>query len=81
MNMSQGELSYNIKIEGLENVITDMPATVTLQSNKMRSFPINIEMDPANLSVSKTNIEFVVTEAATGSEIAREESRFIAPLN
>jgi cytochrome c oxidase accessory protein FixG len=81
MNMSQGELSYNLKIEGLKDVITDMPETVKLQSNKMRSFPINIEMDPKNLSVSKTNIEFVVTEDATKTEIAREESRFIAPIH
>jgi len=47
----------------------------------MRSFPINIEMDPTGLSSSKTNIEFVVTEAATDTEIARVESRFIAPIN
>ena len=81
MNMSQGELSYDIKIEGLDNVITDMPSTVKLQSNKMRSFPINIEMDPKNLRESKTNIEFVILDAATDTEIAREESRFIAPIN
>ena len=81
MNMTQGELTYHIKIEGLENVITDMPETVTLQSNRMRSFPINIEMDPENLKVSKTDIEFVITEAATGAEIVRTESRFIAPIN
>lgn len=81
MNMTQGELTYHIKIEGLEDVITDMPETVTLQSNRMRSFPINIEMDPENLKVSKTDIEFVITEAATGAEIVRTESRFIAPIN
>lgn len=81
MNMSQGESRYHIKIEGLKNVITDMPATVTLQSNKMRSFPINIEIDPEDLDKSKTNIEFVVTEAETQTEIAREESRFIAPIH
>lgn len=81
MNMSQGELSYNLKIEGLKDVITDMPTTVKLQSNKMRSFPINVEMDPKNLSISKTNIEFVVIEEATKTEIAREESRFIAPIH
>lgn len=81
MNMSQGELSYHIKIEGLDNVITDMPDTVTLKSNKMRSFPINIEMDPKDLRESKTNIEFVILEAVTSTEITREESRFIAPIN
>lgn len=81
MNMSQGELSYTLKIEGLKDVITDMPKTVKLQSNKMRSFPINVEMDPKNLTVSKTNIEFVVIENATKTEIAREESRFIAPIH
>lgn len=81
MNMTQGSLSYNIKIEGLEAVITDMPSSVKLESNKMRSFPINIEIDPKNLKESKTNFEFVVSEAEAGTEIARVESRFIAPIH
>jgi cytochrome c oxidase accessory protein FixG len=81
MNMSQHPLSYRIKIEGLNNLITDTPEIVLLKSNEMREFPINIEMDPINLIESKTTIEFVVIEQDSQVEIAREESRFIAPVN
>lgn len=81
MNMSQGEITYNIKIEGLNNITTDTPETVILKSNEMRAYPISIEMDPADLKESKTNIEFIIIDKATQSEVAREESRFIAPLN
>jgi hypothetical protein len=38
-------------------------------------------MDPINLIESKTTIEFVVIEQDSQVEIAREESRFIAPVN
>lgn len=81
MNMSQHPMSYRIKIEGLNNFITDTPEIVVLKSNELRSFPISIEMDPANLTDSKTNIEFVIIEQESQEEIAREESRFIAPIN
>ena len=81
MNMSQHPLSYRIKIEGLKDLITDTPEIVALQSNEMREFPINIEMDPVNLTESKTTIEFIIIEQESQEEIAREESRFIAPIN
>lgn len=81
MNMTQGELSYQVELLGLKDVITDMPNVVTLNSNEMRSFPINIEMDPSLLSNSKTTIEFVIHEQGSQEEVAREESRFIAPVN
>lgn len=81
MNMTQGDLEYRIKIEGLKAFITDTPETVVLHSNELRSYPVTIEVDPADLEVSKTNIEIVVYEEATQTEIAREESRFIAPIH
>ncbi len=81
MNMSQTPLTYQVKILGLEGLITDTPELIVLKSNEMRSFPINIEIDPENLTSSKTNIEFVVTEQESQKEVAREETRFIAPIN
>ncbi len=81
MNMTQSELEYRIKIEGLNTFITDTPETVILHSNELRSYPITIEVDPVNLERSKTNIEIVIYNESTQTEIAREESRFIAPLN
>jgi cytochrome c oxidase accessory protein FixG len=81
MNMSQHELEYRIKIEGLNIFTSDVPETVTLHSNELRAYPFTIEADPADLETSKTNIEIIVYEEATQAEVAREESRFIAPLN
>lgn len=81
MNMSQHELEYRIKIEGLNNFTSDVPETVTLHSNELRAYPFTIEADPTDLETSKTNIEIIVYEEATQAEVAREESRFIAPLN
>lgn len=81
MNMSQHELEYRIKIEGLNSFTSDVPETVTLHSNELRAYPFTIEADPVDLETSKTNIEIIVYEEATQAEVAREESRFIAPLN
>jgi cytochrome c oxidase accessory protein FixG len=81
MNMSQVEKEYRIKVEGLETFTTDIPDTVILHSNELNSYPVTIDVDPADLKVSKTNIEIVIYEEATQIEIAREESRFIAPIH
>ena len=81
MNMSQGELTYRISIEGLDAFTSNIPNKFTLHSNELRAFPITIDVDPTDLTVSKTNIEFIVIEEESNSEVAREESRFIAPLH
>jgi hypothetical protein len=38
-------------------------------------------MDPTNLTGSRTDIELVIFNQESQEEIAREESRFIAPIN
>jgi cytochrome c oxidase accessory protein FixG len=81
INMSQHPVSYRIKIEGLNNPITDIPDIGVLKSNDLRTFPISIEMDPTNLTGSRTDIELVIFNQESQEEIAREESRFIAPIN
>jgi cytochrome c oxidase accessory protein FixG len=81
MNMSQSELEYRIKIEGLKKFSADVPETVTLHSNELRAYPFTIEVDPTDLDTSKTNIEIIIYEEATQAEVAREESRFIAPIH
>lgn len=81
MNMTQGEKTYQVNIEGLEGFITDTPKEVTLHSNELRSYNVTIEMDPEKLIQSKTNIDFVIFENGSEEETAREESRFIAPIH
>jgi polyferredoxin len=81
MNMSQNESEYRIKIEGLRDFITDIPDTIILHGNELRAYPISIEVDPAYLDVSRTDFEIIIYNEATQDEVAREESRFLAPLN
>lgn len=81
MNMGQQEIEYRITIEGLTGFTSDVPETVTLHSNELRAYPFTIEIDPADLKVSKTDIEIIIYEEATQIEVAREESRFIAPIH
>ncbi|MGK0475736.1 MAG: cytochrome c oxidase accessory protein FixG [Oleispira sp.] len=81
MNMSQNESEYRIKVEGLRKFITDIPETIILHSNELRAYPVTIEVDPADLDVSRTDFEIIIYNEATQDEVAREESRFIAPLN
>jgi cytochrome c oxidase accessory protein FixG len=81
MNMTQGEKTYQVKIEGLDDFITDTPTQVILHSNELRSYSVTIEMDPEKLTESKTNINFVIFEEGSTEEVTREESRFIAPIH
>jgi cytochrome c oxidase accessory protein FixG len=83
MNMSQQPQTYRIRVEGLEGVSMDVTDQYDLRVNEMREISLNLEIDPAkaNLPSSKTDIEFVVIDASNGKEVAREESRFIAPMN
>ena len=49
--------------------------------NELKEVLLTIEIDPeeVHMPASRVDIEFVITDADTGEEVAREESRFIAP--
>lgn len=81
MNMSQEKQHYRLAIEGMKIVESDMPSTITLDINKLISIPVTIEVDPASLENTKTSFEFVVVNKDGEVEVAREESRFLAPRN
>lgn len=81
MNMSQEPQRYRLEIQGLETFSTDLPDTIVLNSNELRALPIYIDVDPKDLTVSKTKIMFVIYNDSTQEEVSSEESTFIAPLN
>lgn len=83
MNMSQQPRTYQLRVEGLPAVHMDAPETYEIRVNELREITVNLEIDPAiaKLPSSKTDIEFVVVDQQDGKEVAREESRFIAPRN
>lgn len=81
MNMSQQPHKYHLSVEGIEGMKMDVPSEYELTFNELKEISLNLEVDPATtkLESGKTNIEFVVINEDTGEEVAREESRFIAP--
>lgn len=83
MNMSQMPQEYEIRIEGIDHAIFDGEKNHRMSVNKLKEIPVNIEVDPekSKLTRSRTDIEFIVINKLTNEEVAREESRFIAPIN
>lgn len=81
INMSQQEQTFELSVEGLPGAQMNAETEYQLAVNHLKEVSLNLELDPAEyaLESSKTVIEFVVTNKATGEEVAREESRFIAP--
>ena len=81
MNMSNEPHEYLISVEGLKGVNIIGKTDWALDVNQLKEVTLNLEIDPevTKTKASKTDIEFVITDAATGEEVTREESRFIAP--
>ena len=81
MNMSNKPHEYLISVEGLDGLSIIGKTDWSLDVNQLKEVTLNLEIDPevTKTSDSKTDIEFVITDAMTGEEVTREESRFIAP--
>lgn len=82
-NMSQTPQQYEIRLEGIENAIFDGQTTHKMSVNQLKEVAVNIEVDPSETKIknTRTDIEFVIIDTSTNEEVAREESRFIAPVN
>ena len=81
MNMSQKPQTFELYVDGQDGLTMDVTNVYDLKVNEMKEISLNLELDPevTKLASSKANIEFVVVNTDTGEEVAREESRFIAP--
>ena len=81
MNMSQTPQTFELYVDGQDGLTMDVTNVYDLKVNEMKEISLNLELDPevTKLASSKANIEFVVVNTDTGEEVAREESRFIAP--
>ena len=81
MNMSQQPQTFELRVEGQSGLTMDVTNMYALKVNEMKEISLNLEIDPevTKLASSKADIEFVVINTQTGEEVAREESRFIAP--
>jgi len=81
MNMSQSDREYLLTLEAPEGIHMDAAKEQFLKVNELKEVLVTLEMDPevADIKTSKIDVDFIVSDADTGNEIVREESRFIAP--
>ena len=81
MNMSQSDREYLLTLSAPEGITMDADEHQFLKVNELKEVLVTLEMDPevANLKATKVDVEFVVSDPASGEEIEREETRFIAP--
>jgi polyferredoxin len=81
MHMTQQPQTYLLRVEGIDGVKMDIATEYQIPVNKVEEMSLTLEVDPdtSKLSGTKTLIEFVVVDKSSGIEVAREESRFIAP--
>ena len=81
MNMSQNDREYLLTLDAPEGIGMDADEHQYLAVNELKEVLVTLEMDPeiADVKTTKVDVEFVVSDAETGEEIEREETRFIAP--
>lgn len=82
-NMSQTPQQYEIRVEGIDKAIFDGKKIHKMSVNQLKEVAVNIEVDPSETKIknTRTDIEFIIIDTKTNEEVAREESRFIAPVN
>ena len=79
MNMDQEPHSYRVHIEGNEQLQYVGKQEVSLASGEYLTLPIQLQIDPVELTRSNINVQFHI-EAIDDSDIhAEAESRFIGP--
>ncbi|MCM2678186.1 cytochrome c oxidase accessory protein CcoG [Echinimonas agarilytica] len=75
LNKSQQEQTYQLSVEGLEEVRWTGDQTVVVANGEIFNLPISLAVDPYLLEQPITDIEFILTDSENRQ--VRQESRFI----
>ncbi len=78
LNMSQNEMSYQIRIDGLEHFRLKGGSGIDVAAGEILSIPVRVEIDPALLPNVNVPIRFEVS-AQDQSVSVSEETRFLGP--
>lgn len=79
MNMSQQPRHYKISAEGAEGMQLVGNLEPMIQSGEVRSLPVRIQMEEADLKSSNMTIYFTASDLDHPKVTVTEESRFIGP--
>lgn len=79
MNMSQTPRKYMVSAQGIEGMQLVGDLEPTIQSGEVRSLPVRIQIEEADLTSSNVTIFFTATEQDNPKVTVTEESRFIGP--
>ncbi len=82
INKTQQTQRYRLSLESDNDAITLVPVPeFALAAGEIASMPVTLQADPAELSKTKTEIEFKVQSVTESNVVAETESRFLAPAS
>ncbi|UZE94649.1 cytochrome c oxidase accessory protein CcoG [Alkalimarinus alittae] len=81
INMANTEREFEVRVSGIEGIKITTTTRFTANSGEVHSLPTSIEIDPANMTETKHDIEFEVIAVDDPTVKATSDSRFLAPLN
>ena len=79
LNMSQEDMTYTIKISGLDSIQLLGKSTVFVKSGEILTLPIRLRVDPFELKSASTKILFAAQSIEKPEIEAESESRFLGP--
>lgn len=80
LNMDENAHVFRLEAEGLEGMtLTNEEGDVEIASGAVVAMPVQLQVDPENLSTAKTEIHFILTATDDASLQAVQESSFLAP--
>jgi len=80
LNMSQDDMFYTIKVEGLEDYKFLGKTELLVGAGEVITVPIRLQIDPGQLKATTTTILFKAQSVDDENIKAESESRFIGPL-
>lgn len=81
INMDTEDHRYQLRIDGLENMIFIKPeAEILIRSGEVINLPVRIKIDPVNLSKTSSKVNFHLNAIDQPDLAVSEQARFIGPI-
>ncbi|WP_394132181.1 cytochrome c oxidase accessory protein CcoG [Shewanella maritima] len=79
LNKTEYVNEYKLSVTGIDNAKWIGPDTITIQGGEIFTLPVSVEVDPAELSRSVTNIDINVETSINGAPVSiKQETRFFS---
>ncbi|WP_372964604.1 cytochrome c oxidase accessory protein CcoG [Marinobacter sp.] len=78
-NMTEVPQSFELSVDGLEDIRIITPTSVTVASGEVLSLPTVVDVLPESIEVTNSTIRFQATSTTDSSLLLETESRFVGP--